>query len=126
MPAVQAMRKLGFRKWYERTLLRSHLHLVLLLLSTVGLLGCAEVWRGELALLDHLWLLACVVASALIGLRSLRRYLYLLRHAEYVADQAVCRRCEAYARWDITGEDAPNGRMQVCCRRCGHHWKIAL
>ena len=126
MSAVQTMRRVGFRKWYERELLQSHLHLVLLLLSVIGLLGAAEVFDRHAALPTQLTLVACTLASACIGLWALRRYLYLLRHAEFVADQAVCGGCEAYAKWDITREDAAAPGMRVRCRRCGHVWDIAL
>jgi len=126
MDAMQSMRKLGFRKWYERALLQSHIHLVLLLLSAVALLAGAEVYSRDLPAASQLSLLACVIASALIGAWALRRYFQLLKHAEFVADQAVCSQCEAYGRWDITTEDVPRQTMQVCCRRCGNRWKIAL
>jgi hypothetical protein len=126
MDAMQTMRRLGFRKWYERALLQSHLHLVLLLLSTVALLAGAEVYSRDLPLGSQLTLLACVVASAAIGAWALRRYFVLLQHAEFVADQAACPQCEAYARWDITAEDTRHQTMQVCCRRCGNGWRISL
>ena len=126
MDAMQSIRKLGFRKWYERALLQSHLHLVLLLLSTFALLAGAEVYSRDLPASSQLTLLVCVLVSALIGYWALRRYFYLLHHAEYVADQAVCTQCETYGRWDITDEDAPNQRMRVCCRRCGNRWQITL
>ena len=126
MDAMQTMRRVGFRKWYERALLQSHVHLVLLLLSTVAQLAGAEVYSRDLPVGSQLSLLACVVASAAIGAWALRRYFQLLQHAEFVADQAACPQCDAYARWDITAEDVPHQTMQVCCRRCGNRWQIAL
>src|SRR5687768_14071381 len=101
MNAARTIRRLGFRKWYERELLESHAHLVLLLLSTLGLLGSMEVYSLQLPIGSQLDVLACAVVSAVIGVWSLRRYLYLLAHAEFVADQAVCRGCETYAKWEI-------------------------
>jgi hypothetical protein len=126
MDAIQAMRKLGFRKWYERALLQSHAHLLLLLLSTIGLLVGAEAYSRELPASSQLSLIACVIASGVIGFWALRRYLYLLQHAEFLADQAVCRNCQTYARWDITAEDPSTQSMQVCCRHCDNRWKITL
>jgi hypothetical protein len=126
MDAVQSLRKLGFRKWYERALLHSHAHLVLLLLSTVGLLVGAEAYSRELPVASQLLLFGCIIASGLIGFWALRRYFSLLQHAEFVADQAVCSQCSAYARWDITAEDRTQPAMQVRCRRCGHVWRIEL
>src|SRR5688572_6499494 len=42
MRVSQSIQRIGFRKWYERELLRSHANLVLLVMSTLALLGCAE------------------------------------------------------------------------------------
>lgn len=126
MKAVKTIRRIGFRKWYERELLQSHLHLVLLLLSTLGMLGSAEAYDRGQALGAQLTMLTCALASAVIGYWALRRYLYLLNHAEYVADQAVCRSCDTYAKWDVTAEQASQNKMTVCCRGCGNRWSIGL
>jgi hypothetical protein len=126
MKAVKSIRRLGFRKWYERELLQSHLHLVLLLLSTLALVGAAEVISERPAAGTQLAMVACFVVSALIAVWSLRRYLFLLNHAEYVADQAVCAQCDSYGKWDVTGEQPAVARMGVCCRKCGNRWEIGL
>lgn len=126
MGAAGKIRKLGFRKWYERELLSSHANLVLLLLATLGLLASAEVYTVRLPLRDQLEVLLAAAASAAIGVISLRRYLYLLNHAEYVADQAVCDSCETYAKWDLLDEQAGGSRLGVRCRHCGHRWTIDL
>jgi hypothetical protein len=126
MNAARTIRRLGFRKWYERELLQSHMHLVLLLLSTLGLLGSAEAYSLRLSIGSQLGVLACALASAVIGVWALRRYLYLLAHAEFVADQAVCRGCDTYAKWEVeeSAEDPGGARLRVRCRRCGHRWLI--
>jgi len=124
--AAQKIRRVGFRKWYEGELLRSHAHLVLLLLSALGLFGAAEVYGLQASLPSRLQAVACAIVSAAIGIWALRRYLYLLNHAEFVADQAVCRQCDSYAKWDLVDEDPGGQRMRVCCRKCGTRWHIAL
>lgn len=127
MSAVKTIQRLGFRKWYERELLQSHANLVLLLLSCLGLLGAAEAYSVRAALLDQLQTIAAAAASSVIGLYALRRYLYLLNHAEYVANQADCEVCGTYARFDLLGEPAPSAAsLQVRCRHCGHGWRIDL
>jgi len=126
MTAVQTIRRRGFLKWYERELLQSHAHLVLLLLASLGLLASAEVYSRHVPLADQLVLLLCASISAVIGVWALRRYLYLLNHAEYVADQAVCHGCDTYARWDLLDERENGARLHVCCRKCGHRWEISL
>lgn len=127
MDAVTTIRRLGFRKWYERELLQSHANLVLLLLACVGLLGAAEVFSHRIALLEQIEVLASALASAVIGLYALRRYLYLLNHAEHVANQADCPNCGTYARFELVGEHAKGATsLQVRCRQCRHEWRIEL
>lgn len=126
MGAAGKIRRLGFRKWYERELLGSHANLVLLLLATLALLASAEVYTARLPLLDQLEVLLGATASAVIGIAALRRYLYLLNHAEFVADQAVCGDCDSYAKWDLLDEQADGARLAVRCRHCGHRWTIDL
>jgi hypothetical protein len=126
MSAAQTIRRIGFRKWYERELLHSHANLVLLLLATIGLLASFEVYDRTAPLLDQLQILGTAVASALIGLFGLRRYLYLLNHAEFVADQAICRHCDTYGRFELLEERNDPPRLQVRCRGCAHAWEIVL
>lgn len=126
MNAAHAISKRGFRRWYERELLQSHAHLVLLLLASIGLLGGAEAFSLEQPVNGRLTAIACVAASAGIGVWALRRYLYLLTHAEFVADQAVCRSCNVYAKWDVLPESSGPQRLRVRCRRCASEWHITL
>lgn len=126
MTPAQKIRRHGFRKWYERELLHSHANLVLLLLAAIGLLASAEIYDRRIGLFEQLEVIASALASAAIGVIALRRYLFLLNHAEYVADQAVCRHCEAYAAWDLLGEERAGEVLRVRCRRCNHEWRIEL
>ncbi|RDI01453.1 hypothetical protein DES46_10315 [Caldimonas thermodepolymerans] len=126
MKAAQTIRRLGFRKWYERELIQSHLHLVLLILAAVGLLGSLEVYGFQEVAGGRLLAVACAAASAAIGVWALRRYLFLLMRAENAAHQAVCPSCQAYARWTLLDEDDPAGRLCVHCRACQHDWQIEL
>ncbi len=129
MAIPQSIQRQGFRKWYERELLTGHSHLVLLLFSALGILGAMEVfWRQPGG--ERLLMAASVVIAGVIGVWALRRYLFLLMRAELIANQAVCKACEAYGRWTVeshTPDDAPADqpmRMQVCCRKCGGRWQI--
>ncbi|MDM0044939.1 hypothetical protein QTH91_10620 [Variovorax dokdonensis] len=121
--------RLGFRKWYERELLFSHVQLVLLVLSLVGLLGALEL-AGDRHGMARLTPLVCALASGAVGLWALRRYLWRLAHAQQVAAQAVCTACQAWARWDVERESVPAAdeapRMRVRCRGCANVWDIAL
>ena len=126
MSAAQSIRRLGFRKWYERELLQGHANLLLLLLATLGLLASVELLSSQMTLADRAQVLVGAAVSAAIGYFALRRYLRLLNHAEYVADQAICRRCDTYAKWELVGEEANGARLQVRCRKCANCWQIQL
>jgi hypothetical protein len=126
MRISQSIQRIGFHKWYERELLRSHANLVLLVMSTLALLGCAEAYRRTAPILDQLQLLAGAAASAAIGVMALRRYLYRLRHAEFVANQAVCGKCETYARFETLDTPGDGSRLRARCRKCAHEWDIEV
>jgi len=128
MNEARAIERLGFRKWYERKLLYGHGHLVLLLFSALGLLGSVEVFSVRSPLATQFAVAACLVASAVIGLRSLRRYATMLGYAEYLANQANCDACGAYARWDVqdSQDKSADGVLRVRCRACANGWQIKL
>jgi len=121
---AEGVRRVGFRKWYERELLSSHAHLLLTLLSVVGLLGSFEAFRvvPDQRLLNSMW----VLVTAAIALWSLRRYLFLLTRAEDVANQASCGSCGEYGRFQVVGERRSEAETDVCCKRCANRWTINM
>ena len=135
------IRQRGFSNWYERELLRSHSHLVLLILCALAVLGAVEAFSqgGDARLL---MVLSLLVAAA-VGVWALRRYLFYLSRAELIANQATCPGCGVHGRWTIeSGDSSKSGEtgeagdsseiseadqpafMAVCCRRCAHRWRI--
>ena len=121
----EGLRKHGFRKWYERELLSSHAHMVLLLLCTIGLLGAFEVFSRSASPIDQAIDVAAVLLFAAVGVWSLRRYFYLLMHAEQVANQAVCANCGAYGRFSVVRENRSGDEISVQCKKCQHEWLIS-
>jgi ABC-type nickel/cobalt efflux system permease component RcnA len=119
----EGIRKHGFRKWYERELIQSHAHLVLTILCAIGLLSVFEVF-SQASRSEKLFDLAALALFAAVGYWSLRRYLFLLTHAEHSANQAVCARCETYGRLAIAEEHPDGRRLVVRCTRCGHQWPM--
>ncbi|UJW81114.1 hypothetical protein [Hydrogenophaga sp. SL48] len=126
-PALpEGIRRFGFRKWYERELLSSHAHMALALVSAVALIASFEAFKGGSwgeKLIDTAFVLIC----ASVSLWALRRYLYLLMHAEEMANQANCGQCKAYGLLllDKTRVAEPAARLvPVCCKRCGFRWNM--
>ena len=124
MRLADGIRKHGFRKWYERELTQSHVRLFLLLLCTIGLLSSFELFSRKEPLADQFDNIVALLLCAGIGIWALRRYLYLLMHAEAIASQAVCPACESYGRLQLVQDDEPNERVKVKCRGCAHEWHI--
>lgn len=123
MTLADGIRKHGFRKWYERELLRGHAHLVLTFFCVIGIFGAfggaTRPWS------DRPFDAAAIVLCTTAGVWALRRYLGLLTCAEAVASQAECRQCRTYGRLDLLQSDAAGTEIKVRCRQCGHGWRIS-
>ena len=124
MKLADGIRKHGFRKWYERELLQSHVHLLLTFLCMIGVFAAVEAIRDSTDRADRLFDLAAIIVCALVGVWALRRYLYFLNHAEASANQADCPQCETYGRFKLEAEDTAEGSLRVCCNKCSHRWTI--
>jgi hypothetical protein len=118
------IQKHGFRKWYERELLHSHAHMVLLVLCTLGILGSLEAASSARTMAERLSDLLTTLLCAAAGLWALRRYLYLLSHAESVANQASCPACNTYGRLKLLQTSEDGHAVLVCCKHCEHRWQI--
>ncbi len=121
---AEGIRRVGFRKWYERELLSSHAHMLLAFLCVIALMAAMEAFQGA-SQGRKLANVGFVLVSGGIGIWALRRYLYLLMHAEQVADQANCPQCTTYGSLTLVDEDRRTGDAQVCCKKCGHTWTIS-
>ena len=126
MKLAEGIRRHGFRKWYERQLMKSHAHLVLTFLCLVGVFAALEGMRGTLGWAERAEEILTAVFCAAVGLWAMRRYLSLLQRAEWAAHQAECPQCKAYGRLDLVQSDATGDRVTVRCRGCGHGWRIEM
>jgi DNA-directed RNA polymerase subunit M/transcription elongation factor TFIIS len=124
MKLADGIRKHGFRTWYERQLLQSHAHLALTFCCVVGIFAAFEASSKFHSLADQITDFAAVLISAGIGLWALRRYLFLLAHAEAVANQADCPQCGTYGRLELLSTTGADEAVAVRCRKCGHAWRI--
>jgi hypothetical protein len=124
MRLVDGIRRLGFRKWYERELLQSHVHLVLTFVCALGLLAAFEAASHFTSWTDRVIDALAILVAGGIGLWALRRYLYLLMHAENIANQADCPGCGVYARFTLVDTAPRHEGIPVRCRDCAHQWSI--
>lgn len=118
------VKRLGFRKWYERQLLSSHAHMVLAFLSVIALIGSMEAYhgaRGDGQLANVFTMVVC----AAIGAWAMGRYVALLMRAEHAANQASCPDCGEYGRFRVVGHRPRLQEMDVSCRKCARDWVIS-
>jgi hypothetical protein len=134
---VEGVRKLGFRKWYERQLIEAHAWLVTGFLLLILALALYEV-RSDLAGAQPRFLLMAGVLAAFIGcILSWLRYHRVLEATELAAELATCPHCGTYGRLRLVSstpqsaaavednpllEDLPH--LRVRCRQCSGEWRL--
>ncbi|HET7728925.1 MAG TPA: hypothetical protein VFK48_02720 [Usitatibacter sp.] len=138
MDPVASIRRLGFRKWYERELIKCHAALVTCFLCGLTVAALME----QVHFMEGGWrpvgMIAIVVAAGALGVISWRSYITVLQRAEYYGESSSCPECHAYGRFEVleSGLDShPSGVaasvrplesawMRVKCRKCGAAWRM--
>lgn len=129
MPLDDALRQGGFRRWYQRQLIESHVWLVTAVLALIMMAIALETLDLRSSLLNVVALVAIAAAGGATVFVAWRRFSWQLARAEALASQAVCSSCDAYGRFEVlqgrNAQDAISGRMlRVRCRRCAHEWQM--
>ena len=136
MDLSEGIRRIGFRRWYERQLIESHLYLVSCLLCLVTVLAVCEGFSIRLPAQEFALRVLVIIAGGATCVWSARRYLTVLFFAISAGEHSVCGKCEAYRGLVLSGalslragprderqEDDPPP-VGVRCRKCGHEWTI--
>ena len=135
MELAEGIKKIGFRRWYERQLIESHLYLISGFMCLVTVLACLEGFSFRTPAWETCIRFVAMMAGAAICIWTVRRYLAMLAIAEYVAERSVCEKCTLYRGLELSGviarrADAHNDDDEalppvgVRCRKCGHQWMI--
>ena len=138
MDPTSSIRRLGFRKWYERELIKCHAGLVTCFLC--GLTAAALLEQVHFSNFDFrsASMLAIVFAAVAIGWLSWRSYITILQRAERYGERSSCPNCRAYGRFKViaTGLDPEPGPtaeavapleaawLRVQCNKCGTAWRM--
>lgn len=129
MSPSDGIRKLGFRRWYERQLVESHLYLVTFVLALVLVATGFELSEFRAGAANFLFDAVVVAGGSLIAWHAWRRYSTLMVSAEAVGHQAVCPGCERYG-FTVDAEDSPLARrpnmLAARCRGCGRRWQVEV
>ncbi len=135
MEVGEEIRRLGFRRWYERQLVVSHGYLVAAFLALIVLLAGIE-GMGYVRRSAGFYLLVAVGAAAAGTLMFVawRRFNVLLARAERFAEGAECPRCKTWGKFRViaaeatAADDPPEaGRphwVRVRCNACGEQWRL--
>jgi hypothetical protein len=130
MTFAQKLRKLGFRRWYERQLIEGHLYLVTCFLCMILVAACLEEFGDQGPGRQPALMLTLAVLGAGVGAVTWRRFKDILSNAEHMADRASCGTCGNYARFVVLGDGGQQegegvaGWVRVRCRNCSHEWLI--
>ena len=128
MDALHTIRKLGFRRWYERLLIEAHAWLVTAFLALVLAFALFETHDQAGILIQRLALLCTAIFSILGAWAAYRRYVATLRRAELLGEGAVCPQCGTYAKFNVEAvleNDAGDvTQLSACCRKCQRHWQL--
>lgn len=133
MSTGQRIQQLGFKRWYERTLLEGHAYLVTSLLGMILAFSGIEVMGSD----DGSVLVGLLLGLAGTGvvLFATPRYLRMLSLAQSLGGRAVCPRCKVYAAFNVLAsgpksadDREPDGTepvwLRVQCRKCAHEWRM--
>ena len=116
MEPADSIRRLGFARWYERRLIEGHAWFVSGFICMVAIAACMEELSFRGSLIRLMGYVIVVLASGAIGIYGLVRYHQILAEAETIGENATCRACGAYARFQLVSPS--NAR----CRKCGNEW----
>lgn len=128
MPTLQTIRKLGFRRWYERLLIEAHAWLVSCFLALILAVALFEAHNDTSSLIQRIPLLTGALFSVYGAWLAYRRYFETLQRAETLGEDASCPKCGMYARFHVESvleNDAGEVvRVDACCRKCHSHWQL--
>ncbi|MCK6404441.1 MAG: hypothetical protein L6Q60_00335 [Rhodocyclaceae bacterium] len=128
MDALHTLRRLGFRRWYERLLIEAHAWLVTCFLALVLAVALFESHDQTGMLTARIALISSALFSVLGAWAAYRRYFLTLQRAEIFGEKAVCPQCGTYAKLDIESVRENNAgeviRVDVCCRKCRCQWQM--
>jgi hypothetical protein len=135
MKLVDDLRRLGFRRWYERQLIESHAYLLTAFLALILLLaGIESLDYLKGSLMFYVAILLAAAGAGTLMFIAWRRFITLLQRAELFAGSAECAQCKAWGRFEVIGAEAAGdedpveaGRphwVRVRCRNCGHDWRL--
>jgi hypothetical protein len=120
MEPAHSIGKLGFKRWYERQLIESHVWLITSFLCALAIAASLEAMTFR-ELPKAAITLTFVFVAALVCWQGLQRYRIIMDQAERLGEASTCGNCQTYARFQVIEE---HPRFNVRCRKCSHEWTM--
>ena len=141
MELSKEVAKRGFRSWYERQLIESHLYLTTCIICAFGVAAFIEAYRSSGGTARGLFMLLAAFLSGIIAIHAWQRYRGMMVRAQRFADKATCTKCGVYGILSVTdasriahpvydergvskADDTDGAWLRVQCKQCGHEWAI--
>src|SRR5688500_2468349 len=99
MSIEDAVRKRGFRQWYERQLIEGHAYLVTGLLSLLMTALALETIGFRASIVNSIALALVAAIGAWLSLFAWKQFTKRLSCAQTLAEQAVCGECRTYDKF---------------------------
>jgi hypothetical protein len=127
-PAASIAR-LGFRKWYERQLIDSHLALVTCVLAMMLAAACLEAFTFPAPATALATLLLAFGTACYVAWLGWRRYRRVMLLAWRFGEAAVCAQCQTYGRFSVYASNGAGATdetvwLDVTCKKCGFSWRM--
>lgn len=127
LDVAEGIRRFGFRRWYERQLIESHIYFVTAFLSLIVIVAGLEGYNATAHASTRLMMVALVVGGIVLCAWSFRRYQFMLGRAVRAAEHSTCGKCATYGALEVVRWPAEDGlatAFTVRCRKCAHEWQI--
>lgn len=122
---AEGIRRVGFKRWYERQLIESHVYFVTAFLSLILVVAGLEGYSASAEGAARLYMLTLVAGGVVLCTWSFRRYQFMLARAVRAAERSTCSQCATYGALDVVScQDRSRGRFTVRCCKCGHQWNM--
>lgn len=134
MRPASDIHKRGFKPWFERRLIESHVYLITAFLCLVLVLAAFEELSSRAGGFEQAGMLTLILSGGAFGILSWNRYRTILFYALQLAERSVCEKCRAYARFNVIdsgrtdaqddGQVRGESWLRVKCKNCGHEWTM--
>lgn len=124
-PLPERIRRLGFRRWYERQLIESHLWLATCFVAMILVAAGLELLTLRDGIPEFAFDVSVIGGACLLGWVSWRRYAVVMLRAEAIGQQATCPACRHYG-FRFAGVDGQGQRVRATCPKCERQWLLEV